>query len=300
MNFKLVGIDGLQLNVNKYLVEEMKGIVLIVHGMCEHSLRYEDFSKFLNENGYSVYAYDHRGHGDSILENETKGYLGQDGFNKMVLDLDTVVSSIKEKHPETKLYLLGHSMGSFVTQRYIQLYDKADAVILSGSNYSTKQLGFGKFISKLACIFKGERKDGKFLEKLSFGAFNKPFTPNRTPFDWLSRDEKEVDKYIEDDNCGFICSNRFYYDFFSGLLTTSKKENMAKINMNTPILIMSGEKDPVGGFGEGVRALYNVLSNIAFNVQLKLYPEARHEILNELNKDEVYHDILNWLTMIEE
>ncbi len=296
----LLGVDNLKLNVNEYLVDEMKGIVLCVHGMSEHSKRYEDFALFLNKSKYSVYTYDHRGHGKSLLENENKGYLGKDGFNKMVYDLDVIINHIKEKYPKEKLYLLGHSMGSFVTERYIQLYDKVDGVILSGSNYGTKMLKFGRFVSKLACLFKGEKKEGKFLEKLSFGGFNKCFSPCRTAFDWLSRDEKEVDKYVQDELCGFTCSNRFYYDFIGGLLTISKEDNIKKINTQLPILIVSGDKDPVGGQGKGVKDLYRILRKYLSNVELKLYQDARHEILNETNKAEVYQDILNWLTTIED
>ncbi|QVK18118.1 lysophospholipase [Mycoplasmatota bacterium] len=300
MSFKLIGADDLQLYVNDYVIDKMKGIVLCIHGMCEHSNRYEDFALFLNKNGYSVYTYDHRGHGQSILMNENKGYLGIDGFNKMVYDMNVVVSYIKEKYPNEKIYLLGHSMGSFVTQRYIQLYDKADGVVLSGSNYGTKSLKAGRLMSKLACIFKGERKEAKFLEKLSFGSFNKHFVPNRTAYDWLSRDEKMVDLYVSDENCGYTCTSRFYYDFFGGLLQLSKTKNMEKINPQLPILIVSGDQDPVGNYGEGIKALYRVLRNHLSRVEFKLYSGARHEILNETNKNEVYHDILNWLTMIEE
>jgi len=300
LNFEIKLANGLQLNVNDYLVDQMKGIVLCVHGMCEHQLRYQKFAEFLNQNKYSVYTYDHRGHGKSILEGERKGYLGNDGFNKMVDDLHSVVTAIKEKYPQEKLYILGHSMGSFVTQRYIQLHSLVDGVILSGSNYGTNSLRFGRLVSKLACIFKGNKKDAILLDKLSFGSFNKSFTPNRSSFDWLSRDESEVDAYIADPNCGFLCTNRFFYDFFGGLLDLSKRKNIDKIDANLPVLIVSGDKDPVGHQGEGVKALYQVLRNHMHHVDLKLYESARHEILNESNKEEVYHDILNWLTTIEE
>ncbi len=298
-NFLLCGADDLQLYVNDYIIENMKGIILCVHGMVEHSKRYEEFALFLNKNGYSVYTYDIRGHGQSILKDEKKGYLGTDGFNKMVTDLNVVVSFIKEKYPNEKLYILGHSMGSFITQRYVQLFHDVDGIILSGSNYGTKSLKLGRFVSKLSCIFKGEKGDGKLLDTLSFGSFNKHFTPNRTTFDWLSRDEKEVDKYVADEDCGYLCTNRFYYDFFGGLLELSKKSNMEKINKELPIFIISGEKDPVGQQGEGVKDLYTVLQNNVTHVEMKLYKDCRHEVLNELNKEEVYNDILNWITTLE-
>jgi len=299
-HFRLMGADEVQLFVTDYIVENMKGIVLCVHGMCEHSKRYESIALFLNESGYSVYTYDHRGHGDSLLENEKKGYLGTDGYNKMIYDLNVVVSYIQEKYPQQKLYLLGHSMGSFVVTSYIERFQSIDGVILSGSNYRTKALKFGRFVGKIACIFKGEKKEAKLLEKLSFGSFNKQFEPNRTPFDWLCRDEKIVDSYITDENCGFTCTNRFYYDFFGGLLDLSKNMNIKKIQHDLPILIISGEKDPVGHNGKGAKDLYNILRNSITDVELKLYPESRHEILNELNKEEVFQDIVNWLTMIED
>lgn len=299
MNFKLMGQDELQLNVNDYLVENPRGIVLCVHGMCEHSLRYENFALFLNANRYSVYTYDHRGHGKSILKNEEKGYLGKDGFNKMVYDLNVLVSYIKEKHPQKKIYLFGHSMGSAITARYLQLYDSVDGCILSGSNYETKFLKFARFLGKVSCSVNGEKTSGKLFGKLLFGRFNQNFTPNRTSFDWLSRDEKEVDKYVSDELCGFTCSNRFYYDFFNGISDLSKRENIEKINPKLPIFIISGDSDPVGNNGEGVKALYQILRSQMSDVELKLYKNARHELLNEINKEEVYQDIAEWLTTKE-
>jgi alpha-beta hydrolase superfamily lysophospholipase len=296
MNFKLIGQDELQLNVNDYLVENPRAIVLCVHGMCEHSLRYENFALFLNANRYSVYTYDHRGHGKSILKNEEKGYLGKNGFNKMVYDLNEVVTYIREKHPGNKIILFGHSMGSAVTARYLQLYDSVDGCILSGSNYDTKLLKFARFLGKIFCSVKGEKTSGNLFSKLLFGRFNQNFKPNRTPFDWLSRDEKEVDKYISDELCGFTCSNRFYYDFFAGLSDLSKRENLKKINPELPVFIISGDSDPVGNNGKGVKALYQILQSQMSDVEMKLYKNARHELLNEINKEEVYQHIAEWLT----
>ncbi len=298
MTIKLTSRD-VKLHVNEYIVEDSKGIVICVHGMCEHSKRYTEFALFLNRNGYSVYTYDHRGHGESLLENEQKGYLGKDGFNAMVEDLNTLITFIRKKYPDQLLFLLGHSMGSFVAQRYVQLYDTVDGLILSGSNYGFKMLRIGKLLSKILCILKGEKSEGRLLNTLSFGSYNKKFKPNRTSFDWLSRDEAIVDNYINDDMCGFICSNLFYHDFFAGLLEIGKSKNMKKINPELPILIISGDKDPVGNQGKGVKALYRVLRNHNSHVDLKLYQNSRHEVLNEVNKSEVFQDILNWWTMIE-
>lgn len=299
MNVKLAVRDNLELNVNEYFIDDMKAVIICVHGMCEHSERYIDIAKFFNTKNYSVITYDQRGHGKSLLNGEEKGFLGKDGFHKMVTDLHTVISYVKEKFPNQKIYLLGHSMGSFVVQRYIELNDTVDAVILSGSNYGFKLIRMGKLLSKLACILKGNKAKGKLINKLSFGSYNKFFKPNRTSFDWLTRDETIVDKYINDDLCGFVCTNRFYYDFFNGLLELSKIKNISKINPLVPILIISGSDDPVGYQGKGVKRLYQVLKRVIRNVDLKLYQNARHEILNELNKQEVYNDIVNWLTVIE-
>ncbi len=297
-NFKLMGTDNVSLIVNDYLVENMKGIVICVHGMCEHSKRYENLALFLNKSGFSVYTYDHRGHGESCLVGEELGYLGKNSFNKMVYDLNIVVSYVKEKFPQEKIFILGHSMGSFITERFIQLFDKVDGIILSGSNYGTKSLRLGRIVSKLVCIFRGEKTKGKLLEKLSIGRFNKYFIPNRTSFDWLSRDEVVVDDYINDSKCGFTFSNRFYHDLIGGLIELSKSKNFKTINRNLPILIISGKKDPVSNNGEGVKALYQILSNNIDNVELKLYKDARHEIFNETNSSEVYQDVFNWLTTI--
>jgi alpha-beta hydrolase superfamily lysophospholipase len=289
--------DGVELSTNKYIVENMKAVVICVHGMCEHSLRYEEFALFLNQKGFSVITYDSRGHGNSLLKGEDKGYQGKDGFNKMVLDLNRIVLDTKAKIPNHKIYILGHSMGSFVLERYIQLYDEVDGVIISGSNFGTKFVKIGRFISKLVCLIRGKKRPGKLIEKLSFGNYNTAFKPNRTKFDWLSRDESSVDKYLADDFCGFTCSNQFYYDFLRGLIELSKKRNMSLIKAKLPILIISGAKDPVGYQGEGVKRLYQVLKKSVAKVDLKLYPDGRHEMLNELNKTEVFSDIYNWLTI---
>ncbi|MDF2700268.1 MAG: alpha/beta fold family hydrolase [Haloplasmataceae bacterium] len=294
-NLKLIGLDEIKLSIRRYIINNPKAIVICVHGMCEHSLRYDELANYLNQNNYSVITYDQRGHGESILEGEELGYLGKDGFNKMVEDLDVVVSYVKEKYEYKKVILLGHSMGSFVVQMYIQKYIKVHGAILSGSNYGQKLLSIGVILAKLSCVIKKEKSEGKLLDKMSFGNYNTAFSPNRTKFDWLSRENAEVDKYVADPKCGFICSNRFYYDFFRGLKQVAKESNIKKVNKKMPLLIISGDQDPVGNMGEGVKKLYNVYRKNLENVQMELYHGARHELFNENNKEEVYQDIVNWL-----
>ncbi len=267
--------------------------------MAETANRYEELAFYLNEAGYIVYANDHRGHGKSALSLDQLGYLGEeDGFMSMVEDVHTLNTIIKEENKGLPVFLLGHSMGSFISQRYIQLYgQELNGVILVGTNGNQGSLiNIGILVAKLEMGFKGRRHKSNLLNNLSFGGYNKKFEPNRTEFDWLTRNEKEVDKYIKNEYCGAIFPTSFYHDFLKGLKSIWKEENKNKIPINLPIFIIAGDKDPVGNFGKGILNLYNFYKSIGVvDVNYKLYKEGRHEILNEINKREVFQDVLNWI-----
>ncbi|EKN41995.1 hydrolase, alpha/beta fold family protein, partial [Clostridium botulinum CFSAN001627] len=222
----------------------------------------------------------------------------EDGFMSMVEDVHTLNTIIKEENKGLPVFLLGHSMGSFISQRYIQLYgQELNGVILVGTNGNQGYLiNMGILVAKLEMRFKGRRHKSNLLNNLSFGGYNKKFEPNRTEFDWLTRDEKEVDKYIKNEYCGTIFPTSFYHDFLKGLKSIWKEENKNKIPINLPIFIIAGDKDPVGNFGKGILNLYNFYKSIGVvDVNYKLYKEGRHEILNEINKREVFQDVLNWI-----
>lgn len=303
--FTLTTRDNTSLNVNKWGLDESispKGIVQISHGMAEWAYRYNAFAKTLNQAGYIVYANDHRGHGLTAPRKEDIGYIpGNDGFAYMVEDMAELNDFIRKQHPHLPIVLFGHSMGSFLSQRFIQLYgSNIDGLILSGSNGKQGPIiNVGIMLAYIEMKLKGKKYRSQLLNKLTFGGYNKAFAPNRTNFDWLSRDERQVDLYIEDPYCGGIFTASFFHDFLRGLKLITKKKNLKSIPKDLPVFIFSGSMDPVGFFGKGVENLVNMYRSIGMtNIFYKIYPGGRHEMLNELNKDEVIEDIITWLNAI--
>lgn len=278
----------------------LKGIVQIFHGMAEHKQRYERLAGVLVKEGFIVYANDHRGHGKTAGA-ENLGHLAdENGWNSTVEDLHELTEICKKEHPELPIYIIGHSMGSMLARDYIMRYSKEiNGVILSGTSGPLGILGpIGSSIAKREASKKGKRALSQKLNDLSFGDFNKKFEPARTEFDWLSRDEKEVDKYVSDPNCGFICTAQFYHDLVVGTIKVNKKSNMSGIRKDLPVFIISGEKDPVGKNSKGVIKVYNLFKkNGMKDLKLKLYKEARHEIFNETNREEVFKDLIDWLKL---
>lgn len=300
-NFTFTSSDGTEINVYKWTPkeEEIKGIVQISHGMAETAIRYERFAKVLNQNGYIVYANDHRGHGNTAENIESLGYLGDnDGFNLLIGDIAKLSDIIREENGDLRIYLFSHSMGSFAAQRYIMDFkDKIDGLVLSGSNGEQGfTLNIARTIAKVEMLIRGRKAKSKLMNTLSFGAYNKKFKPEKTGSEWLSRDEEEVKKYIEDPYCGTIFPTSFYYDFLESLQYIEDESNFKKIPKDLPILIISGEEDPVGDSGKGLKKLYNRYKEAGVkDLAIKLYPGARHEILNEINRNEVMDDVVNWL-----
>ncbi|HEY5525315.1 MAG TPA: lysophospholipase [Clostridium sp.] len=278
---------------------KVKGIVQIAHGMEERAVRYDYFAKRLNKAGYIVYANDHRGHGATAGSKKNLGYIADnDGFNWMVKDMKQLTDIIKDENPNIPVILFGHSMGSFLSQRYVELYgDNIDSLILSGTNGKPKAITkLGILISKHEIRKHGRKHVSNIMEKLAIGGYNKNFLPYRTTSEWLSSDEEEVDKYIADKYCGFVCTSSFYYDLIRGLWEMHEKNNLKRIPKSLPIYMVSGEKDPVGNQGKGVISLYNTFKKIGLkNVSYRLYKDGRHEMLNETNKDEVIDHILKWI-----
>ena len=300
-NFNFTSSDGLEIFVYKWIPKDnsVKGIVQIAHGMAETAERYDRFAKILTMNGYAVFANDHRVHGKTAGKIENLGHLAdENGFELLVKDLHDLSRIAKGEYPSLPLFLFGHSMGSFVAQRYIMLYPrKLNGLILSGSN--GKQgivLKAGISIANREIKKHGRKTQSEKLHNLVFGSYNKAFKPNRTDSDWLSRDNQEVDKYIDDPYCGTIFSAGFFYDFLRGLLKIEDKRNLDLIPKYIPIYIFSGDKDPVGKFGKGVINLYNRYRiHGVKDIQYKLYKDGRHEMLNEINRNEVFDDVVKWL-----
>ena len=304
--FYFKGKEDLDIHVYKWTDKniEPKAVVQIAHGMSETAIRYKDFAKKLTENGYIVYINDHRGHGLTAKNMDNLGYLAEsDGFTCLVEDMNTLTQIIKEENPHLPVYLFGHSMGSFASQRYIMEYgNNLEGLILSGSNGKHGSvLKAGEFLSNILCKKYGRKHRSKILDRIIFGGNNKKFKNPKTDFDWLSRDDKEVQKYIEDPFCGVLFTCGFFYDFIKGLQEIEDPANLAKVPVDLPIYIMSGDRDPVGKNGKGVLRLRDRYVSLGVkDVSCKLYPEGRHEMLNEINKEEVMDDIISWLREREE
>lgn len=277
----------------------MKGIVQIAHGMAEHILRYESFANYLVKSGYIVYGHDHRGHGRTAKTTEETGYFSdENGFDKVVDDVKQFTDFIHEENPHVPIILFGHSMGSFIARRYVQLYgDVIAGAIFSGTGGDPGLLGkLGKIVAMRESRKKGRRTPSPLLDQLSFGSFNKQFKPNRTKFDWLSRDNEQVDLYVTDSMCGNVFSAGFFLDLFSGMERIHRKEEVKKTPQDLPILLVSGARDPVGNNGKGVRQVLLLYKRAGIeNITMKLYDDARHEILNETNRDEVFQDLTLWM-----
>lgn len=269
-------------------VKNPKAVVQIFHGMQEHSKRYEDFAKFLNSKGYIVFVSDLRGHGENVKDVELQGHSDGDIFEETVNDQIIISNTLKEKY-KLPLYVVGHSFGSFVAQMYITRCQTADKVVLSGSAYTNNaSFVMGKGVAS-ACALTMKNKTAKIIEAMSFGSYRKKFKNGN----WLSRDEEVYEKYVADPYCGHPFPYSFYKSMFTGVLKNYKE--IENIKPNLPILILAGDSDPVGGYGKLVTKLYNVYRKAGLQAECKLYNGARHEILNETNKQEVYNDIVTFL-----
>lgn len=272
--------------------EKPKGVIFIIHGMVEHIARYEYFAKQCNKHGFIVFGMDLRAHGQTVGDPEKVGKYDGDLFGDCVKDVIFMANKIHEQY-KLPLVLLGHSYGSFVLQEVVQQYNKYALAVFSGSANMKGQLSVaaGKIVAKLTRAFKGKDAPAKMLYKLSFGAYGKGFDKGN----WLTRDEHVFEQYNKDLFCGNVCSAQFYISFFDHLSKLYKKDNLAKINKKAPLLLVSGECDPVGGKNHSlVDKLYGLYQKLELNVTCKIFKDCRHEILNELNRDEVIDYILDF------
>lgn len=278
----------------------LKGIIQIAHGVGEHAGRYHPFATTLQNEGYEVYANDHRIHGKSAKNEDYLGfYDGDDYFTDAINDMRRLTEIIKKEHPKKKIILFGHSMGSLLSREYVTIYGKdIQALILSGTASFMKGIGaVGLFSAKILGKINGKHRSNELLKNLFFTQFNKKFKPNRTKVDWISSDEHQVDLFEADP----LRIEDFSLSVFLDILKGSKKINETATFKNTskklPIYIFSGDKDPVGEMGKGVLKVAKKYEKAGIkNLTLKLYEGGRHEMLNEINKKEVEKDIINWLT----
>src|SRR5579872_368598 len=293
--FTFTAADGIELFVYRWLPEHApRGIVQIAHGLSEHAGRYARLGAALADAGWAVYANDHRGHGRTARTKEDLGFFAErDGWQKCIDDLWRINRRISMDHPGLPVIFLGHSMGSFMAQHFIIDHGEAlAACVLSGSNGKPAGAGIARLIAGVERWRLGPRGKSALLVKMFFGAFNKPFEPARTPFDWLSRDPAEVDKYIADPLCGFAPSAGLWIDLLWGLREIARPSRQARIPRHLPIHIISGGLDPVSAKTKGVERLQAAYRAAGLaRLTHRYYDGARHELFNETNREEVTRDL---------
>lgn len=273
-------------------------VVQIFHGMAEHGLRYDRFATYLTTLGIAVYAQDHRGHGLTATDDDLGFFAQKHGWMRVVQDGFELSELIAQKHTDKDLFLFGHSMGSFLVRTLIVLHpDRYRGAILSGTSAGKGLLGaIGKLIASVRSLQDHGKRADVLLDSLSFGKFNTPFEPAKTGFDWLSRDEKEVQAYIDDPLCGFVCTSKFFNDLLYGISFANSRTKAQQIPKEFPLYIISGANDPVGDFGKGVEKVYHMYRGVGIqDVTVQIVKGARHELLNETNREDIQRDIGRWL-----
>ena len=291
----LTASDGHAIPVKVWRPRAPRATLVIAHGMAEHASRYAPLADWLNNRDIAVVAIEHRGHSDDCPEADLGHYADQDGWNKVITDLDQVVDYARSLEPDAPLTLFGHSMGSFIAQAYVQRFgDKLQGLILCATNRINRpQLMVSKLMVDTIKAAKGPRHLSPLVTKMTFGAFNKAFKPNRTTHDWLSRDTDQVDAYLEDAYCGFDCTVQLWSDFIGGLLTIDPRQWPKDL----PVHVMSGTDDPVGEFGKGIGKHIEAIKAARVTLaSTRLFEGARHELVNETNALEVWEHLAGCVT----
>ena len=277
----------------------IKGVVQISHGMAEHSNRYSRFAVELCKAGYAVFISDHVGHGASISSREMLGFFGEEkGEETFIDDLKALTDMAKAEYPDLPFFMLGHGMGSLIARKYTAKYGYLlDGVIYSGTSGENAALGVGILLANTMIKQNGPMHRSEVLDTIAFGAYNRK-TQKRTERDWSTRDEAEVDRIIADDLCGYKYTVSGMKVLFTTLKQVTTRRWYNTIPLSMPIFLISGSMDPVGDYSKGVKEVYRMLKKTGHkNVAMKIYEGARHEILNEINREEVYADIIEWLDM---
>ncbi|MCC8120730.1 MAG: alpha/beta hydrolase [Oscillospiraceae bacterium] len=279
--------------------QPLRGVVQLVHGVSEYIDRYAPTARFLAQQGFVVVGSDHLGHGRTAAGPEEYGFFcHQRGWHTVSADVRRLRTLAGERYPELPYFILGHSMGSFLTRTYlIDWPGTVTGAILSGTGQEpAAAVSLGWHMANVVCRTRGERTHSRLIEKLSFGAYNRQFSPCRTPSDWISRDEAVVDAYRADPLCQFLPTAGMFRDMMEGLQYIADRDNLRKMDPATPVLFFSGDQDPVGQNGAGVDKVASWFRQAgAEDVTVHLYPGGRHEMLNEINREQVLADLLAWL-----
>lgn len=306
MNFQaqeISGTDGKVIHVHRWSGGggvKPRAIIQIAHGMAEHSLRYDHFARYFVGNGYTVFANDHRGHGKAIGDGAA-GYFAECGGWKLVLDdMVCLNKKINSLYKETPVFLVGHSMGSFFAQQFMVEHGQhLQGVVLSGASYTSRWLASVFYgVAILECLRIGARERSRLIQWLSFGSYNRQFRPTRTEFDWLSRSADQVDRYIDDPLCGFQCTNQLWVDLLSGISRLFSRENKARMPLDMPVYVMSGARDPLISKKKQLYRLKKEFQSCGMrDVQCDIFPECRHEIFNEVNREAIYLKLVAWMDL---
>ena len=275
-----------------------RGIIVIAHGMAEHASRYARFAASAVEEGYAVLAGDHRGHGATAAPGGFGFVAEKGGWERVVADMGTVLDAARRAWPDVPVFLMGHSWGSFLARDLAaRRGGELAGLILLGTGSGT-----GALTRPAAAVCAGEsrlrgpRHPSRLLNALAFGPYQRHFAPNRTEADWISRDAKEVDRYVADPWCGFVCTSSFFRDLVAGQGVVNTASHAAAVPAELPMLLASGDRDPVGAMGRGVQRAATLYRRAGVReVSVLLYPGGRHELLNETNRDQVTGDILTWI-----
>ncbi len=276
----------------------VKAVLVIIHGMIEHSQRYENFMRALAKKDIISYAYDHLGHKNSVKNKDELGFFNdKDGYLNVLEDINYVLKLAKKENPNKSIILMGHSMGSFFARVYAAEYkNNIDALIISGTGGSNPLAKYASIPINTIAFLKGNKHRSKFISKLTFGKFYDKIENPKTPSAWLTRDEEIEDITSKDEYCNFLFTLSGFKDVLKINILANDKNTYMNTDENLPIFIFSGEMDPVGDYKKGVMEVFNNYKNAKIkNLTLKTYKDARHEMINEINKDEVYNDVINWI-----
>jgi len=291
---------GAKLNLYSQLpTNEVRAIVHIAHGMVEHALRYSRFANELSKSGYAVYAHDIRGHGHTLAKDAPQGVFAKsNGFQLILKDQNDVIKLAKERHPNKSVICFGHSLGSIINLNFALKHpQQVSALACWNSGIETGILPrASRIFLSLESIFRNPSQPSLFAWKLSFGAWNSKFKPNRTDFDWLSQDNNEVDLYVEDPLCGFEASISMWRDILEGVFYAGNKQNLIKLPKNLPVHIIGGASDPCTNNGKDMEKLVVKLQkNGLSDVTSHILDGTRHESLNEINRDQTTKQFIDWL-----
>ena len=292
------GVTAVSCYFYEPLEQEPAGIVQISHGMCEYLERYEDFADYLCGQGFAVCGNDHLGHGRTAAREEDLGFFGESGgADFLVKDLEKMTVLAKQRHPGLPYFLFGHSMGSFIARMYLTQYaQELTGAVLCGTTGGNPMAGMGAFLAGRTASAKGPRHRSAALTKMAFGSYNKRFDSPKSANAWISRDAGVVGKYDQDPLCTFTFTAAAYHELFMLVRRVSAPEWAPAVPRDLPVLLIAGEDDPVGDYGAGVRRVAERLIEAELrDVSCRLYPGCRHEVLNELNRSEVYRDVCRWL-----